>query len=65
MKKQINIIIEKLRSMGEKNGDAEFIDEIDNAIISLEAAHDRLVSMEESEEEDSEDEDSEDEDSEI
>ena len=37
MKKQINLIIEKLRSMGEKNGDAEFIDEIDGAIMSLES----------------------------
>jgi hypothetical protein len=51
MKNRLNKIIERLRSMGEENGDYEFIDEIDNAIMYLDAAHDRLVAIEESEDE--------------
>ena len=49
MKKLLNKIIEKLRSMGEENGDDEFMGEIDNAIMYLDSAHDRLIAIEESE----------------
>ena len=34
MKNLLNKIIEKLRSMGEENGDDEFIDEIDKLVSS-------------------------------
>jgi hypothetical protein len=47
MKNRLTKIIEKLRSMGEEHGDFEFIDEIDNAIMYLDAAHDRLIAIDE------------------
>ena len=50
MKTKLNRIIERLTQLRDEAHDDELSDEIDNAIIHLDAAHDRLVQMEEEEE---------------
>lgn len=56
MKTKLNRIIERLKQLQDETADDELIDEIENAIIHLDAAHDRIVQMEEEEEEEGEEE---------
>ena len=47
MKTQLKELMEKLRSMSEEIDDEDFTDEIDNALLFLENAIDRLTAMSE------------------
>lgn len=52
MKTKLERLIESVTEMRDAAHDDEFSDELDNAILHLEAASDRLVQIEEEEEED-------------
>jgi Holliday junction resolvasome RuvABC endonuclease subunit len=51
MKRRLEVIIERLIKLQDDATDDEFSDELANALIHLDAAHDRLVAIEEEEEE--------------
>lgn len=49
MKRKLERLTERLIELRDKAHDDEFIDELDNALIHLEAASDRLVAIDEDE----------------
>jgi hypothetical protein len=55
MKAKLDRLTNKLIELRDQAHDDEFIDEIDNALIHLEAASDRLVAIEEDEDDDGSD----------
>jgi hypothetical protein len=59
MKRRLGVIIERLIKLQDDANDDEFSDELANALIHLDAASDRLVTIAEEEEEEEEDSDDE------
>ena len=53
MKTRLERLIEKITRLRDHAEDDEFRDELDNALIHLDAASDRLVAMDEEEDEES------------
>ena len=53
MKTRLNKIIERITNLRDHTEDDEFRDELDNALIHLDAACDRLVAIDEEEDEES------------
>ena len=49
MKTRLNKIVDKIINLRDLANDEEFIDELENALIHLEAASDRLVAIDEDE----------------
>ena len=52
MKAKVERLINRLTELRDQAHDDEFVDELDSALIHLEAASDRLIAMEEEEEDD-------------
>jgi len=50
MKTKLQRVIDRVTEMRDQYNDDEFVDELDNALIHLDAASDRLIQMEEDEE---------------
>ena len=53
MKTRLNKIIERITNLRDHAEDDEFRDELDNALIHLDAASDRLIAIDEEEDEES------------
>ena len=53
MKTRLNKIVDKIINLRDLANDEEFIDELENALIHLDAASDRLVAIDEEEDEES------------
>ena len=59
MKTKLQRVIERVIEMRDAAHDDEFTDELDNALLHLEFASDRLIAMEEEEDSDNEEEEDE------